>query len=41
MGLPGSGDSLTIGSAVSTQYQRVTDGWTSYSNNMRSKTDAR
>ena len=28
MGLPGSEDSLTIGRAVSTQYQRVTDGRT-------------
>jgi len=28
MGLPGSEDSLTIGWAVSTQYQRVTDGQT-------------
>jgi len=44
MGLPGSEDSLTIGWAVSTQYQRVTDRQTDrrtdrrpvYINNMRS-----
>ena len=28
MGLPGCEDSLTIGGAVSTQYQRMTDGQT-------------
>jgi len=28
MGLPGSEDSLTIGWAVSTQYQHVSDGQT-------------
>ena len=47
MGLPGSEDSLTIGSAVSTEYQRVTDRrtdrWTdrrpAYINNVRSMTD--
>jgi len=49
MGLPGSEDSLTIGWAVSTQYQRVTDRRTirrtdrrpAYINNVRSMTDAR
>jgi len=45
MGLPGSEDSLTIGWAISTQYQRVTDGRTdrrpAYSYNVRSMTDAR
>ena len=45
MGLPGSEDSLTIGWAVSTQYQRVTDRQTdrrpAYSYNVRSMTDAR
>ena len=45
MGLPGSEDSLTIGWAVSTQYQRVTDRQTDrqpiVSNNVRSNTDAR
>jgi len=45
MGLPGSEDSLTIGWAVSTQYQRVTDRRTDrrsgYINNVRSMTEAR
>ena len=49
MGLPGSEDSLTIGWAVSTQYQRVTDGRTdgqtdrrtAYSYNVRQSSDAR
>jgi len=49
MGLPGSEDTLTIGWAVSTQYQRVTDGRTAgrtdrrpaYINNVRSNTDVR
>ena len=45
MGLRGSEDSLMIGWAVSTQYQRVTDGETNrrpaYINNVRSNTDAR
>ena len=45
MGLPGSEDSLTIGWAVSTQYQRVTDIRSdrrpAYINNVRSMTDAR
>ena len=45
MGLPGSEDSLAIGWAVLTQYQRVTDGRTdrrpAYINNVRSNTDAR
>jgi len=45
MQLPDSEDSLTIGSAVSTQYKRVTDGQTdrrpAYSYNVRSITDAR
>jgi len=45
MGLPGSEDSLTIGWAVSTQYQRVSDRQTdrrpAYSYNVRSMTDAR
>jgi len=44
MGLPDSEDSLLIGWAVSTQYQRVTDGRTdrrpAYSYNMCSMTDA-
>ena len=39
MGLPGSEDSLTIGWAVSTQYQRVTDRRPAYSYNVRSMTD--
>jgi len=48
IGLPGSEDRLTIGWAVSTQYQRVTDRRTdgqtdspAYSNNVRSNTEAR
>jgi len=45
MGLPCSEDSLTIGWAVSTQYQRVTDGQTdrrpAYINNVRSMTEWR
>ena len=41
MGLPGSEDSFTIGGAVSTQYQRVTDRRPAYINNVRSMTDAR
>jgi len=45
MGLPDSEDSLTIGWAVSIQYQRVTDRETdrhpTYINNVRSMTDAR
>ena len=40
MGLPSSEDSLTIGWAVSTQYQRVTDRRTDI-HNVRSMTDAR
>ena len=49
MGLPGSEDSLTIGWAILTQYQRVMDGQTdgqtdrgpAYINDVRSNTDAR
>ena len=41
MGLPGSEDSLTIGWAVSTQYQRVTDKRPAYVNNVRSMTDVK
>ena len=46
MGLPGSEDSLTIGWAVLTQYQRVTDKQTDgrpdyYSYNVRQSSDAR
>ena len=45
MGLPGSEDSLTIGWAVSTQYQRVMDRRTdvqpAYIKNFSSMTDAR
>ena len=41
MGLPSSEDSLTIGWAVLTQYQRVTDRRQAYINNVRSNTDAR
>ena len=41
MGLPGSEDSLTIGWAVLTQYQRVTYRRPAYINNVRSMTDAR
>jgi len=41
MGLPGSEDSLTIGRAVSTQYQRVTDSQTdrrtAYINNVHAQ----
>ena len=44
-GLPGSEDSLTIGWAVLTQYQRVTDrrtdGRPAYSYNVRQSSDAR
>ena len=44
MGLPGSENSLTIGRAVLTKYQRVTDGQTdgrpSYSYNVRQSSDA-
>jgi len=41
MGLPGSEDSLMIGWAVLTQYQRVKDGRPVYNYNVRSITDAR
>ena len=45
MELPGSEDSLIISWAISTQYQRVTDGQTdrrpAYMNNVHSNTDAR
>jgi len=40
-GLPGSEDSLEIGWAVSTQYQRETDRRPAYINNVLSMTDAR
>jgi len=41
MVLPGSEDSLTIGWAISTQYQRVTDRRPAYIKNVHSMTDAR
>ena len=40
MELPGSEDSLTIGWAVLTQYQHVTDGRPAYSYNVRQSSDA-